>query len=166
MATAVEARHEDDVEQALVQLDADYSSIYGPDMSVWSKGVRGELLEQLRTRRTVDREAQPLHPRKASASRRRRHTKQLPFRIHAVAADAVTVLLAPVWLDATGPGHRVYIAQCLNGDGRRLKLPRGGSQQLAALMQGAFPEADWDQPQTWHANGNRLTTWQQRQAAA
>ncbi|WP_405883560.1 hypothetical protein OG747_36285 [Streptomyces sp. NBC_01384] len=166
MATVIEPRPlADEVEQALVQLDADFAAVYGPDMGAWSRGVRGELLEMQRARRTADREAHPLHPRKASAGRRRRHQRQLPWRIHTIAPAAVTVLLAPHWSDATGEVHRVFIAQCFDTDGNRLNLPRGGSARLAALMQGAFPAADWNRPQTWHADGNQLTTWQQRRVA-
>lgn len=165
MSTALEPRHADDVEQALIQLDADYSLIYGPDLTAWSKGVRGEFFELQRSRRTMDHEAHPLHPRKASASRRRRYAKQLPWRINAIAPGAVTVLLAPVWSDATGPSHRVYLAQCMDATGSRLKLPRGGSRQLAALMQGAFPGADWNRPQSWRADSNQLTGWQKKRVA-
>lgn len=156
MATVIEPRREDDTEQALIQLDRDFATIYGPNMSAWSKGVRGELLETQRARRTADREAHPLHPRKASAGRRRRHLKQLPYRVHAVAPGAVTVLITSFWSDATGHTHRVLLAQCLDADGQRIRLPRGGSQRLAALLQGAFPGADWDRPQSWRADTNQL----------
>jgi hypothetical protein len=166
MSTAIEARHENDVEQALIQLDADYSLIYGPNLNTWSRGVRGEFLEQLRSRRTMDRETHPLHPRRASAARRRRHRAQLAYRVHQIAPGAVSVLLAPVWTDATGENRRTYLAQCFDADGARLKLPRGGSRHLAALMQGAFPAADWNHAQSWRADTNQLADWQQRQAAA
>lgn len=157
MATALEPRpHADQVEQALVQLDRDFAAVYGPDMGTWSRGVRGELLEMQRARRTADRETQPLHPRKASAGRRRRHLKQLPYRIHEVAPGAVTVLITSYWSDATGEAHRALLAQCMDGDGRRVRLPRGGSNRLASLLQGAFPAADWDRPQSWRADTNRL----------
>ncbi|MET7975817.1 hypothetical protein ABZW44_22780 [Streptomyces mirabilis] len=166
MATALESRPlADDVEQTLIQLDADYSTIYGPDLTSWSRGVRGEFFELQRSRRTMDREVHPLHPRKASASRRRRHCKQLPWRIHAVVPGAVTVLLTPVWTDVHGPMERVFVVTARDAEGRHLKLPRGGSRQIAALVQGAFPAADWNQPETWRADGNRLTTWQQRRGA-
>lgn len=157
MATVTEPRsHADEVEQALIQLDRDFAAIYGPNMNAWSRGVRGELLEMQRARRTADREAHPLHPRKASAGRRRRHLKQLPYRVHAVAPGAVTVLITSCWSDATGHTHRVLLAQCLDADGQRIRLPRGGSQRLAALLQGAFPGADWDRPQSWRADTNQL----------
>ncbi|MEV8033967.1 hypothetical protein [Streptomyces sp. NPDC086182] len=161
MSTALESRLADDVEQALVRLDADFAAVYGPDMGAWSKGVRGELLEMQRARRTADREAHPLHPRKASAGRRRRRQRQLAWRIGQIAPGAVTVLLAPVWTDATGESHRTFLAQCFTADGAKLRLPRGGSNRLADLMQGAFPGADWNRAQTWRAATNQLTGWQQ-----
>jgi hypothetical protein len=164
MATVTESRHADDVEQALVQLDADFAAVYGPDLGTWSKGVRGEYLETLRSHRTADREAHPVHPRKASASRRRRHGKQLPWRVHQIAPNAVTVLLTPIWTDTHGPAERVFVVTARDGAGQHLKLPRGGSRQLASLMQGAHPEADWNRAQTWRADGNRITGWQQGRA--
>jgi hypothetical protein len=166
MATALEPRPAaDDVEQALVQLDADYSLIYGPDLSHWSRGVRGEFFERQRARRAMDRETHPLRPRRASASRRRRHQRQLAWRIHQIAPGAVTVLLAPVWTDGTGESRRHFLAQCFDGGGTKLRLPVGGSRHLADLMQGAFPAADWNRAQTWRADTNQLTGWQQKRAA-
>ncbi|MFD7996889.1 hypothetical protein [Streptomyces mexicanus] len=161
MATVIEpGRREDLVEQLLVQVDRDFATVYGPDMTAWSRGVRGEYLETLRARRTADREALPLHPRKASAGRRRRHLRQLRWRVHQIVPGAVKVLLTPVWTDIHSPRERVFVVTARAGDGRHLKLPRGGSRQLASLMQGAFPGADWDRPQTWHADTNQLTQWQ------
>lgn len=160
MATAVAQRQRaDEVEQVLVQLDRDFAAVYGPDMGTWSRGVRGELLEMQRARRTADREAHPLHPRRAAAARRRRHLKQLPYRIHKVAPGAVTVFITSYWSDATGEAHRALLAQCLDAEGQRVRLPRGGSNRLASLLQGAFPGADWDRPQTWHASDNALSSW-------
>lgn len=163
MATPTDARpssHADEVEQALIELDANYCAVYGPDLTTWSRGVRGEFFEQLRSRRTMDREAHPLHPRRASAARRRRHCKQLAFRVHRIAPGADTVLLTPVWTDLHGPKERVFVVTArAAGSKQHLQLPRGGSRQLTALMQGVFPTADWNQPQTWHADTNRLTTW-------
>ncbi|MFE7954439.1 hypothetical protein [Streptomyces sp. NPDC057413] len=160
MATAMEPRRrEDEVEQLLVQLDRDFAAVYGPDPTTWSRGVRGEFLETLRHHRTLDRETHPLHPRKASAGRRRRHLRQLAWRVHQIVPGAVKVLLTPVWTDLHGPMERVFVVTARDAHGQHLKLPRGGSRQLAALMQGAFPTASWDQPQTWNAATNQLTTW-------
>ncbi|MER6350569.1 hypothetical protein ABT186_01630 [Streptomyces sp. NPDC001634] len=166
MATALEPLHADDVEAVLIRLDADYRTIYGPDLGSWSKGVRGEFFDLSRSRRTMDHEAHPLHPRRASAARRRRHRTQLAYRIHRIAPGAVTVLLTPVWSDVHGPMERVFVVTARNADGQHLKLPRGGSRQITALVQGAFPTADWDRTHTWRADTNQLTGWQARRYAA
>ncbi|MCW7941610.1 hypothetical protein AAW14_06060 [Streptomyces hygroscopicus] len=159
MATALEPLHAEDVEAVLIRLDADYRTIYGPDLSAWSRGVRGEYFETLRSRRTMDHEANPLHPRRASAARRRRHRRQLGYRIHRIAPGAITVLLTPVWTDVHGPMERVFVVTARNADGHQLKLPRGGSRQIASLMQGAYPNANWDRTHTWRADSNQLTGW-------
>ncbi|MFR9796575.1 hypothetical protein ACL02U_11825 [Streptomyces sp. MS06] len=102
-------------------------------------------------------EALPTRPRKASASRRRRHLKQLPHRLHQIAPDAATVLVTPIWTDTSGPSTRHYLARALDPHGRLIRLPAGGSQRIAALLQGAYPTADWDRPHTWTAASNELT---------
>ena len=107
----------------------------------------------------------PVRPRKASASRRRRHHTQLPYRLHRIVPDAATILLTPVWSDAKGPMERVFVIVCRDTDGQQIRLPRGASRDIAALIQGAFPSADWDRTQTWRADNNELTTWRQRRAA-
>lgn len=167
MATVAESPTTvDNVEDVLIQLDRDYCTVYGPNLSTWSRGVRGEFLELQRTRRTMDRETHPLHPRKSSAGRRRRHAKQLGYRVHRIAPGAMTVLLTPVWTNVHGPSERVYVVTArAEGCKQHLKLPRGGSRQLTALMQGAFPGADWNRAQTWHADTNQLTTWGQASRA-
>lgn len=158
MSTALAPRPlADDVEQTLIQLDNDYSTIYGPNLADWSRGVRGEFFELQRSRRTMDRETHPLHPRKASASRRRRHQRQLPWRIRQIAPGAATVLVTPFWADTTGTGVRHVVARALTADGRILKFPAGGSRQITALLQGAYPAANWDHPQSWRADTNTLT---------
>ncbi|AJP04747.1 hypothetical protein TU94_28165 [Streptomyces cyaneogriseus subsp. noncyanogenus] len=103
-------------------------------------------------------EALPARPRKASAGRRRRHRHQLPYRLHQIAPGAVTILVTPIWHDATGPVERTYLARALDQHGRVVALPAGGSRRITALLQGAYPTAPWDQPQTWHAATNTLTT--------
>ncbi|KMS79565.1 hypothetical protein ACH49_12090 [Streptomyces leeuwenhoekii] len=102
-------------------------------------------------------EALPARPRKASAGRRRRHRHQLPWRLHQIAPGAVTILVSPIWTDATGPTERIYLARALDRDGRLVKLPAGGSRRIAALLQGTYPTADWNRPHTWHAETNTLT---------
>lgn len=102
------------------------------------------------------------HQRRASASRRRRHRTQLVWRIRQIAPGAATVLLTPIWTDATEPTHRTYIATARTADGTAIRLPRGGSRQLAALVQGVWPAADWNRAQTWHADSNQITSWGER----
>lgn len=157
MATVIEHRREDEVEQILVSLEHDFAAVYGPDMSTWSRAVRGELLEMQKARRTACCDTQPLHPRKASAARRRRHARQLPWRLHEIAPGAATILVTPIWMDGTGAGIRHYLARALDADGRIIKFPAGGSQRIASLLQAVYPGANWDHPLTWSAAGNTLT---------
>lgn len=166
MATVVERPLADDVEAALIELDRDFAAVYGPDMGSWSRGVRGELLEMQRARRTADRETHPVRPRRASASRRRRHTKQLAWRIGQIAPGAVTVLVTPLWTDGSGTGMRHVVARALTADGQALKFQAGGSRQITALLQGAYPAANWDHPQTWRADNNTLTDRTSRRRAS
>ncbi|MFF2852604.1 hypothetical protein ACFVT5_40885 [Streptomyces sp. NPDC058001] len=100
----------------------------------------------------------PVRPRKASASRRRRNTTRLPYRLAKLAPGAVTILLVSTWTDAKGPTERTFLATARDATGAKVQLPPGGSRDIAALVQGAFPGADWDRNQTWHADGNHLTT--------
>lgn len=102
-------------------------------------------------------EALPLRPRKASASRRRRHQTQLAHRIRRIAPGAATVLVTPIWTDTTGAAERHFVARALTADGRFLKFQAGGSRQITALLQGAYPGANWDHPHTWTAASNTLT---------
>lgn len=107
----------------------------------------------------------PVRPRKASAGRRRRHVTQLRYRLHRIVPGAATILLTPVWSDIKGPMERVFVIVCRDREGQQLRLQRGASRDIAALIQGAFPTADWDQTHTWRADSNELTGWQQRRAA-
>ncbi|GAP46938.1 hypothetical protein [Streptomyces azureus] len=106
---------------------------------------------------TTVMEALPARPRKASASRRRRHQHQLGYRLHQIAPGAATILVTPIWTDATGATERTYLARALGVDGQIIKFAAGGSQRIAALLQGAYPGADWDRPQTWTAETNTVT---------
>lgn len=108
----------------------------------------------------------PVRPRKSSASRRRRHHFRLPYRLHQHAPAAASILLAPVWTDTQGPQERVFVARALDAAGAPVRIQPGGSRAIAALLQGAFPAADWNQTQTWHAKTNQLTTWQQQERRA
>lgn len=98
----------------------------------------------------------PTRPCKASAGRRRRHLKQLGYRIHQIVPAAHTVLLTPVWTDAHGDPEVVFVALVRDAAGRQLKLRSGDSRQLAALVQGAHPTANWACPQTWRADTQSL----------
>lgn len=102
-------------------------------------------------------EALPVRPYKASASRRRRHHTQLPYRLHQIAPEAATILVTPIWTDATGATERTYLARALDPAGRIIKFRHGGSRRIAALLQGVYPTADWNRPQTWTAATNTLT---------
>lgn len=99
----------------------------------------------------------PVRPRRSSASRRRRHHTQLPYRLHQVAPGAVTILVTPIWTDTRGTSERTFLARALDGQGRIVKFPAGGSRRIASLLQGTYPCADWNRPQTWTADTNRLT---------
>jgi len=111
-------------------------------------------------------ETLPLRPRKASAGRRRRHQTQLAHRINRIAPGAVTVLVTPLWTDASGARERHFVARALNRDGVFLKFQAGGSRQITSLLQGAWPGANWDHPQTWTAATNTLTDRISRKVAA
>lgn len=101
-------------------------------------------------------EVLPVHPRRSSASRRRRHQTQLPYRLHQIAPGAVTILVTPIWSDTRGTSERTFLARALDVQGRIVKFPAGGSRRIASLLQGAHPGADWNRPQTWTAGTNRL----------
>jgi hypothetical protein len=106
----------------------------------------------------------PVRPRSASASRTRRHVTQLPYRLHQILPDAATILLTPIWSDAKGPMERVFVVLARDYSGEQISLPRGASRNIAALIQGAYPRADWDRTQTWRADTNELSVF--RQAAS
>lgn len=166
MATAINTVTDaDGIEETLVALDADYTAVYGPELRTWSRGVRGEFFSQCLTQRTRQSEAVPLHPRRSSAGRRRRHCKQLPFRIAQIAPGAVTVLATPVWTDTSGEMTQTFVIRASTVEGAMIRLPRGGSRRLAALLQGAFPAVDWERTHTWHADTGQLTTWGQASRA-
>lgn len=151
----------DRTEIALADLDTDYRRLYGADLARWSRGVRGEYLDLLAgcTKRAKFSEHLPVRPRKASASRRRRHLTQLAWRVRQIAPGAETVFLTRTWTDATGVADCTYVANVRDGRGNQLRLPAGGSRRIAALMQGAHPDADWGRAQTWRASTGRLTVW-------
>lgn len=108
----------------------------------------------------------PVRPRRASAGRRRRHRTQLAYRVARVVPGAATILITPIWTDAHGPMEQVFLARALSPDGTSLRLPQGGSRDIAALMQAAYPDANWERAQTWHADTNELVAWQPPRWAA
>ena len=101
-------------------------------------------------------ESLPVRPRRSSASRRRRHHTQLPYRLHQVAPGAVTILVTPILTDSRGSTERTFLARALDAHGRIIKFPAGGSRRIAALLQGTYPGADWNRPQTWTADTNQI----------
>jgi hypothetical protein len=145
------------VDDELLTLDLEYLRVYGPDLSKWSAGVRGEYLDlsAARSQRLMYREHLPQHPRRCSAKRRHRHLRQLRYRISLLVPGAATILLTPVWTDTSGDMEIVFMALVRDRNGLPMKLPTGGSQRLAALLQGAFV-ADWSRSQTWRADTNAL----------
>lgn len=100
-------------------------------------------------------------PRKASAGTRRNHLRRLPHRIHDLLPGAATILVTPVsWFtDTDGRPASRYVLVAYDTDGNRIRHQAGTIARAVALLQGAFPTADWTTAQTWHATGNRLTTW-------
>lgn len=153
----IEMVHPALIEDELLTLDRDYLTVYGSHLDHWSRGVRGEYLalSDAATKRTMYREHLPQHPRRSSAGSRRHHRKYLPWRISLLVPGAATILLTPVWTDAHGDMEIAFMALVRDNNGRQMKLQSGGSQRLAALMQGAFT-ADWAKPQTWRADLNTL----------
>lgn len=134
------------IEDALLILDREYRVEYVSPSGTVSKP-------------RMYREHLPQHPRRCSAARRHRHQRQLPYRIGQLVPGAATILLTPVWTDinANETGHLdiSFMARVRDRNGRPMKLPAGGSQRLAALLQGAFT-ADWGKSQTWRADTNQL----------
>lgn len=99
----------------------------------------------------------PIRPRRPSSARRRRHLAQLAYRIHLIVPTAHTVLLTPVSTTEHGDPEVVFMALVRDVRGQALKLPSGGSRQLAVLIRGAHPSADWSCSQTWRADTSTLT---------
>lgn len=145
------------VDDELLTLDRDYLTVYGSHIDHWSSGVRGEYLalSDAASKRTMYREHLPQHPRRSSAGTRRHHRKYLPYRVSLLVPGAAMILLTPVWTDAHGDMEIAFMALVRDRNGRPMKLPSGGSQRLAALLQGAFT-ANWARCQTWRADRNSL----------
>ncbi|MFD9630144.1 hypothetical protein [Streptomyces violascens] len=158
--TALES---DQLERLLVDLDGEYQALYGPDTFAWPRDVRhlySSTSVQVQEHARVLREHRPERPRYPSKARMHRHHRQLTYRVRQLAPGAMSVVLTPTWTGATiNDLHLTFMALVRNADGLPLKLPRGGSQRLAELLQGAF-KADWTRCQVWHADTNRLDRWE------
>jgi hypothetical protein len=107
---------------------------------------------------TTMTEFSPAHPRKCSGARRRRHLKQLPFRLHEIVPGAATVLVTSVFWEDDADPERVYHLVIRDSSGARIMPPVGERERIVCLLQGAFA-ADWSRAQTWHLGGNRLSQW-------
>jgi hypothetical protein len=108
----------------------------------------------------------PVHPRKASASRRRRYLKQLPFHLHQIVPGAATVLVTSVTWEDGDRAELVYHLVVRDFFGTQMPVLRDDTLDIVALLQKAFPSANWARPQTWHWRGNRLSVWRPVQLPA
>lgn len=150
------------IEGDLIALDREYLTLYGPHETTWPEGARRlymDSLDKARSHRTVMRETIPEHPRRSSAGRRRRHHSQLVYKVRLLIPGAAIVLITPVWTDTQGPTDITFMALVRDRSGRALKLPRGASQRLAEMLQGAFT-ANWSECQIWRADTNTLRAYQ------
>lgn len=159
---ALTREESEDLEGVLVALDGEYQKLYGPDIFTWpqdaSRLYRSTSV-RVREHSRVLREHRPERPHYPSKSRMHRHHRQLTYRVRQLAPGAVSVVLTPIWTGTTDDLHIVFTALVRDAAGLQVKLPRGGSQRLAELLQGAF-KADWRRCQVWHADGNRLDRWE------
>jgi hypothetical protein len=153
----------EDLEAVLVELDGEYQKLYGPDTTAWPRDVfrlYSSTSEQVQEHSQLVREHRPERPRYSSKARMHRHQRQLSYRVHQLVPGAASVVLTPTWTGASIDDlHVVFMALVRDVNGIQPKLPRGGSQRLAELLQGAF-KADWRRCQVWHADGNRLERWE------
>lgn len=156
------SRETDELESLLVALDSEYQRLYGPDTFAWPHDalhLYSSTSEQVREHARVLREHRPERPRYPSKARMHRHHRQLAYRVRQLAPGAMSIVLTPTWTGSTGELNVTFMALVRDADGLQLKLPRGGSQRLAELLQGAF-KADWTRCQVWHADDNRLERWE------
>ena len=145
------------VDDERLTLDREYLTVYGGYVESWVSDTRSEYraLSDAASKRRMYRDHLPQHPRRASAGSRRHHRKYLPWRIGLLAPGAATILLTPTWTDTGDTDGISFMALVRDSRGLPMKLPAGGSQRLAALLQGAFG-ADWSKCQTWRADTNLL----------
>lgn len=101
-------------------------------------------------------------PRRCSAGTRRHHRTYLPYRLREQLPGAATVMVTPVfWSDpAEVRPECVFHAVYFTAEGRRIVPRQTVTPRVVSLLQGAFPEADWQQSQIWRADTNQLTQWQ------
>jgi hypothetical protein len=99
----------------------------------------------------------PVHPRKASAATVRHRRNRLAFDLHRIVPGAVSVLATPVQLDVAGTPDTVFNAVIYGPAGERIMPPTESTHRIVALLQAAFPSADWSVCQSWRADTNRLT---------
>lgn len=97
-------------------------------------------------------------PRKASAGTRRHRIKYLTWQLRQHYPNAHQVFVTPItWADDSDRPDVLYTVSAYDSNGRRIVGRPAANARVVALLQGAFPAADWWQPQTWHAATNRLS---------
>lgn len=101
----------------------------------------------------------PVRPHRAGARRRRRHLKQLPYRLHQIAPGAATILVTSVLWKDEGESELHFHLVVRDADGQQVPMPRDETTDVVTALQKAFPSADWTRAQTWHWRGNRLSQW-------
>ncbi|WP_405769176.1 hypothetical protein OG539_32555 [Actinacidiphila glaucinigra] len=101
----------------------------------------------------------PARPRKTSASRRRRRITQLPYRLHQVVPGAAKILVTSVLMAIDDDSHVVYHLVVRDSTGRQIRVVADQREDIVALLQAAWPQADWSRAQTWTWRGNDLKAW-------
>lgn len=146
-----------DREQAVL---VDFDTAYYPtgDPTDWSTLEQEAFEARVRALHLV-RETLPVRPRKASAHKRRQRHARLAYEISLLAPGAVTVLVTPVWMTGMADGERTYMAVARDTGGEQIRRSPGAGLRITALLQAVWPCADWDRPQTWHADTNRLAVF-------
>ncbi|MFD5508951.1 hypothetical protein ACFWIB_14410 [Streptomyces sp. NPDC127051] len=152
MTTVLERSALDLIEDALVEIDAEFAAIFGLNPTVWSEDARRLYFEVLAEARMGRPYSQRL--RRSSSASRRHHRRYLAYRVDQLVPGAVSILLT--WASSGQP-----LAVVRDATGDQIRLPRGASRVLAARLQAAFT-ADWSVPQTWRADTNSLTAWGSR----
>lgn len=160
-----------DAEQAEVAIaDRILHALYGRDERKWTTSQVDAYLKAIAKAHTHRRrpmpETFPVRAHRSSAASRRRHAKQLAWRVRQIAPGAEVVRLTPVWCDAVGGPHVVYLVLALDASRQSIRLPRAtdtelsGHTRIAALIRTAHPDGQWDRTQTWHAPTNQLSVYE------